>query len=40
MRRSVEGRGMGRGTQGKQDGTPGTLRKESREFEECGFGVD
>ena len=49
MRRSVEGRGMGWGTQGKQDGrhrdfsspyTTGTFRKESREFEEGGFGVD
>ena len=40
MRRSVEGRGMGWGTQGKQDGTTGTFRKESREFEGGGFGMD
>ena len=40
MRRSVEGRVMGWGTQGKQEGTTGTFRKESREFEGGGFGVD
>ena len=49
IRRSVEGRGMERGTQGKQDGhdkdfqvltRQGTFRKESREFEGSGFGVD
>ena len=40
IRRSVEGRGMGWGTRGKQDGTAGTFRKESREFERGGFGVD
>ena len=48
-RRSVEGRGMGRGTWGIQDGTlqglsgsymTGTFRNESREFEGHGFGVD
>ena len=39
--RSVEGRGMGRGTLGiyKMDIT-GTFRKESREFAGGGFGVD
>ena len=44
--RSVEG--MGWGTQVKQDGhdglsgpcKTGTFRKDSREFEEGGFGVD
>ena len=45
MRRSVEGRGMGWGTQGKLQGlsgpyTTGTFRKESREFEGGGFGAD
>ena len=37
---SVEGRGMGRGTQSKQYGTTGTFRKENREFEGGAFGVD
>ena len=37
---SVEGRGMGRGTRGKQDGTTGTLRKENRDSEGGGLGVD
>ena len=46
---SVEGRGMGWGTWGKQDGhyrdfqvltLQGTFRKESRKFEGGGFGVD
>ena len=36
----VEGRGKGRGTRGKQDGTTGTFRKENREFERGGFRVD
>ena len=47
MRRSVEVRGMGWGTRGKQDGhyrnvlvLTRTFRKESREFEGGGFGVD
>ena len=49
MRRSVEGRGMGWGTQGKQDGhhrgfqdlaRQGTFGTEGREFEGGGFGVD
>ena len=57
IRRSVEGRGMGRGTQCDQDGhrryfqvltrqgvsgtyMTRTFRKESREFEGGGFGVD
>jgi len=31
---------MGRSTWGKQDGTTGTFRKESREFEGGGYGVD
>ena len=39
-RRSVEERGMGWGTQGKQDGTTGSFRKENREFEGGGFEVD
>ena len=41
IRRSVEGRGMGVGNMGvyKMDIT-GTFRKESREFEGAGFGVD
>ena len=39
-RRPVEGRGLGWGTWCKQDGTTGTFRKESREFEGGGFGVD
>ena len=39
MRRSVEGRGMGRGTQGKQDGTTWIFTKENREFEGAAFGV-
>ena len=39
-RRPVEGRGMGRGTRGKQDRTTGNFRKENREFEGVGFGVD
>ena len=39
-RRSLEGRGMGWGTWGKQDGTTGTFRKENREFEGDGFGLD
>ena len=40
IRRSVEGRGMGRGTCGhyKMDIT-GTFRKESREFEGGGIGL-
>ena len=38
INRSVEGRGMGRGAY-KMD-TTGTFRKESREFEGGGFGVD
>ena len=38
IRRSVEGRGMGWGTWGIQDGHSGTFRKESREFEGGGFG--
>ena len=33
-------KGMGCGTWGKQDGTTGTFRKENREFEGGGFGVD
>ena len=37
--RSVEGRGMGRGTRGIQHGTTGTFRKENREFEGGGFEV-
>ena len=49
IRRSVEGRGMGRGTRGKQDGhhrdfqdltQQGTFGKEGREFEGVGVGVD
>ena len=49
IRRSVEGIGMGRGTRGKQDGhhkdfqdltQQGAFRKESREFEGVGFGLD
>ena len=49
IRRSVEGRGVGRGTLGKQDGhyrdfqdltQQGTFGKEVREFEGGGFGVD
>ena len=39
-RRSVEGSGIGRRTWGKQDGTTGAFRKENREFEGGGFGVD
>ena len=47
--RTVEGRGMGRGTRGKQDGhhrdfqdltRQGTFGKEGMEFEGGGFGVD
>ena len=37
IRRSVEGRVMGRGTRGIQDGY---FREESREFNGGGFGVD
>ena len=37
---SVEGRGDGRGKQGKQDGTTGTFREENREFEGGGLWVD
>ena len=33
MRRSVEGRGIGRGSRGIQDGHYRVFRKESREFE-------
>ena len=49
IRRSVKGRGMGWGTWGIQDGhhrdfqdlaRQGTFRKEGREFEGGGFGVD
>ena len=48
MRRSVEGRGMGQGIRGKQDGhrrdfqglTRQGLRKKSREFEGIGLRVD
>ena len=48
IRRSVEGRGMGWGTRGKQDGhyrdfpvlTRQGLSGESGEFEGGGFGVD
>ena len=48
IRRSVEGRGMGRRTRGIQDGhyrdfqvvtRQGTFGKEDREFEVDGFGV-
>ena len=39
MRRYVEGRGMEGYTVNKMD-TTGTFRKESREFEGGGFGVD
>ena len=38
--RSVQGRGMGQGTRGKQEDTTATFRKENREFEGSGFGVD
>ena len=37
---SVKGRGMEWGTWGKQDCTTGTFRKENKEFEGGGFGVD
>ena len=49
IRRSVEGRGMGRGTWSKQHGhhrefqdltRQGTFGKEGRAFEGGGFGVD
>ena len=49
IRRSVEGRGMGQGTRGIQDGhyrdfrdlvRQGNFGKEGREFEGGGFGVD
>ena len=42
LRRSLDGRAMGQGTQGKQDGhcCAVTFRKESRGFEGGGFGVD
>ena len=36
----MEGRGMGCGTWGIQDGHDRTFRKESREFEGGGVGVD
>ena len=49
MRRSVEGKGVGRGMQGEHDGRnrdfqdltqQGSFGKEGREFEGGGFGVD
>ena len=40
IKRSVEGRGMGQGTWGIEDGHYRDFRKESREFEGGGLGVD
>ena len=40
IRRSVEARGMGRVHWVNKMATTGTFRKESREFEGGGFGVD
>ena len=40
IRGSVEGRGMGLETRGIQDGHYRDFRKESKEFEGGGFGVD
>ena len=40
MRRSVERRGMGWDTQGKQDGHYRNFQEGSREFDGGGFGVD
>ena len=39
-RRSVEGKGMWRGKRGTQYASTGTFRKENKEFEGGGFGVD
>ena len=40
IRRYVEGRGMNQGTWVYKMDITGTFRKESREFEVGGFGVD